>query len=113
VEKADSVVGELRHKILLPAPKLRRDHVAGALVNGPECLGCSASIHGSFHDAAFDLLLYSGNAHLKKLVEVGAHNAEKFDPFEQGGSFVESFVEHALIEFEPTKLAGNKVSGRV
>ena len=55
-------------------------------------------------DIAFDLLFEPRNPDFKKLVEVGAGDAEKLDALQQRGRVVQRLFEHALVELQPAQL---------
>ena len=110
-QKTDALFRKLRHEIRAPAFKLIIHHPFDAFPDGPQRFSGSAPVHGALHDIAFDLLLDAGNAHLKKLVQVGADDAEKLHPLQQRIAHIQSFLQHALVEFQPRELSGNKMCG--
>ncbi len=54
--------------------------------------------------AVFDQLFEGGDADFEEFVEVGADDGDKLETFEERLGGVLSFLEDALIEFEPTEL---------
>ena len=105
VQEADAVLGKRRFEFVLPAAVLADHHAADALRHGLENLGGRAAVHRALGRVAFDLLLEAGDAHLEKLVEVRAADAEEFQAFEQGIRRIQRLVEDALVEFQPAQLA--------
>jgi len=49
--------------------------------------------------------LEPADAHHEKFVEVGRGDGQELKPLEQGNGAVGGFVEHTLIEFNPTEFA--------
>jgi hypothetical protein len=52
----------------------------------------------------FDELFEGGDADFEEFVEVGADNGEKLETFEERLGGILSFLEDALVKFEPTEL---------
>jgi hypothetical protein len=83
-------------------------HRAQALADLPHLFGWRKPVAREFTDVFGDLFLQARNANHKKFVEIGRKYRQKFQPFEQRIRFVECFVEHAAIKFEPAQLAVEK-----
>jgi hypothetical protein len=56
-------------------------------------------------------LFEGGDADLEELVEVGADDREKLQPFQQGLGGILSLLKNALVEFEPAELPVDVVGG--
>ena len=67
--------------------------------------GGRTPIQAAFHARTFNLLLQSGDAHFKKLIEVGISDAEKFEPFEQRVGGIQGFLHHTVVKFQPAELS--------
>jgi hypothetical protein len=81
---------------------LDRAHLGLAL---PELLLGAAAVDRVLLHAGADLLLEAAHALHEELVEIGAHDGEKLDPFQQGRPRVLGLVEHAPVERQPGQLA--------
>lgn len=101
IEKADAVFGQAWGEGIPPAGVLLLDHAADSFLDGAKGFGGSQAVDAAFDDFAFDLLFDAGHADLEEFVEVGAGNAEEFEPFEEGCFGIEGFVKNALVKFEP------------
>ena len=111
VEDVNVIFGESGEEIIAPAAVSVFDHGADSAVDGAVDFAGGFAIDAPFDDLAFDLLFEAGDADFEKLIEIGVGNREEFDAFEEGVGGVEGFVENALIEFEPTEFATEKVRG--
>ena len=104
IENLDSVFGEatqhLGEDALLAPLDLRNDVLS--LVN---LLLRRAAVDRQLLNAGPDLLLETADALHEELVEIGAHDGEELDPFEQRRSFVLGFVQHPAVELEPGEFA--------
>jgi hypothetical protein len=68
-----------------------------------------ATIHRPLHHLAFDLLLDAGHPYLEELVKIRTGDAEELQLFQEGGVWIDRFVQHTLVEFQPTQLPIDEV----
>jgi len=83
--KPDTVPGQGGHQILAPAAVLLIDHAPDALGDAAQVFRGGQAVHAALDHAAFHLLLQSGHTHFEEFVQVGAGDAEEFDPLQERG----------------------------
>jgi hypothetical protein len=108
-QETNPILRQSGHKLVAPAAELRLDHLAHAAVDGSEALAGREAVHAALDHVALDLLLDAGHAHLEKLVEIRAGDAEELHALKQWRGGVERLIEHALIESQPAQLAVEEV----
>src|SRR6185312_11177470 len=102
---ADSGAREFGQQLFLKAiVNLFRD-LSNAAAYGRQLLGDGAAINAEVVRSGAQLLLERGNPHHEKLVQIGADDRKKLDPFEQMVARVPGFFENAALEFEQAELA--------
>lgn len=57
------------------------------------------------------LLFQSSNPDFKKLIQVGADDAEELEPLQQWIFLIESLIEHTLVKLQPAQSAINEKRG--
>ena len=89
---------------LVPQIILLIEHPAHAFDHRTVGFRGGQPVRGALHDIALDLLFEAGHADLKELVQVGADDAEEFEAFQEWRVRIQGFIQHALVELEPTQL---------
>ena len=110
LQKADAVFGEGGRQFAPPADILVAHHPPDASLDGAQSVGGRQAIQAGGGDAAFDLLLEAGDAHLEKFVQVGSGDAKKLETFQERIAGIAGLVEHALVELQPAQLAVDEMS---
>ena len=99
----DALLLERRDQLFVPAAVLvfhqRGDH----RVDPPELLPRIKPLDAFLPDAGVDLLDQAGDADFEEFVEIGAHDGEKLQPFEQRRRFAGRQVEDPAVECEPAQ----------
>jgi len=108
-DHADAVGRQCGLEVLAPAPVELVNQQQHAPTHRPEHLGWRPAVGAALRLAALrlllDLLLEPGHAHLEKLVQIRAGNAEELQALEQGILLILCLLEHALVELQPAQLA--------
>ena len=110
-QKSDAVSRQLRNQLALPAVILIRQQLADAATDRGEGLRRLQSVNRGTVGDGLDALLGSRDPDFKELIEIGADDAEEFDPLQERLVGIPSFIQHALVEFQPAQFAINKVFG--
>ncbi len=105
LEETDAVPFEFRRQLFAPADVLIPHHAPDAFLHGAQRFGGRQSVDAPADRAAFDLLFEAGHAHLEELVQVGAGDAKKLEPFQQRIAGIARLLQHPLVELQPAQLA--------
>ena len=83
VQDADAISGQGRQQVLAQGRVLLLDHAAHPFGDGLESLAGRQAVHAAFDGFALDLLFDARHPDFKKLVEIGTHDAEELEAFQQ------------------------------
>lgn len=72
----------------------------GAHCDGGQRLGGAEAVRPASAGVDLGHLLQAGNANLEKLIEIGAGNAQKFQPLQQRNPIILRLGQHPLVELE-------------
>ena len=109
--EADAFGGEAGADFLTPASVLVCDETADAMGDGGELLCGGKAVGSGGLRAGLHDLFEPGHADLEEFVEVGRDDAEEFEALEERGGGIFGLIEDALVEFQPTQLAIDKILG--
>src|SRR5207244_962176 len=104
IQEFDAMLRQRGPQIVSPAIVLLIDHQANTFGDGAENFGGGQAVDAPRYNVRFDLLLDAGDADFEKFVEVRGNNAEKLDALQEWIARIESFIKHALVEFQPAQL---------
>ena len=103
--EADFFLLQRRHQHLVEHAVLLVHQRVRALRNGRHQIGRQYAVGPGLSRSHAQHLLQPGDADFKKLVEIGAGNAQEFQPLQQRDVLVLAQLQHAPVEFQQRQLA--------
>jgi hypothetical protein len=101
----DSVFSKSRDKLLLPAPILLFDNRGDNGVDAAQLFPGCQTVRPGFGNAGVHLLHEPGDTNLEKFIEIGTHDRQESNPFEQRVPRILGLLKHAAIKRKPAQLA--------
>jgi len=101
--EVDSGLGQGGEKGPVQEAVLVRDHSLDAVVYSQEGIAGAKSVGTVGVAPVFQQLFEGGDTDLEELVQIGTDNGEELDPLEKGLGRILGFLQHPLVEFQPTE----------
>ncbi len=111
IVQVDAVLDQGGEEFVVPELVLVPDHFEDIFPDGVESLARAHAVGTGIVGLVFDLLFEARHAHFKKFVQVGGHNAQEADAFQQGLTRVLRFFQHPAVEGQPAQLAVDEEPG--
>jgi len=99
-DEPDLLHRQSRDQDLVQHPVLFIHQFAGTLGDGLQCLLGRESVRARLGGTQLQFLFQAGNADLEKLIQIGAGDAEKAQPFQQGHTLVLGLFQNPPIELQ-------------